>query len=94
MAHLSRHFCRHTQPTPQTSFLQQGGVRFNPNLYANGKVCLSILGTWEGPSWSSALGLSSVLLSIQSLLSPTPYYNVSGAENAARPKLLPCWHGQ
>lgn len=23
-------------------------VRFNPNLYANGKVCMSILGTWEG----------------------------------------------
>jgi hypothetical protein len=25
-----------------------GRVRFNPNLYANGKVCLSILGTWSG----------------------------------------------
>ena len=30
----------------------QGSVGFNPNLYANGKVCLSILGTWAGPSWS------------------------------------------
>mmetsp|Transcript_10330 Transcript_10330/g.30927 ORF Transcript_10330/g.30927 Transcript_10330/m.30927 type:complete len:103 (-) Transcript_10330:836-1144(-) len=28
-----------------------GRVRFNPNLYANGKVCLSILGTWKGPGW-------------------------------------------
>jgi ubiquitin-protein ligase len=26
-------------------------VRFNPNLYANGKVCLSLLGTWSGPGW-------------------------------------------
>lgn len=25
-----------------------GRVRFNPNLYNNGKVCLSLLGTWAG----------------------------------------------
>ena len=25
-----------------------GSVRFNPNLYNNGKVCLSLLGTWAG----------------------------------------------
>ncbi|KAI0059434.1 hypothetical protein BV25DRAFT_1808905 [Artomyces pyxidatus] len=25
-----------------------GTVRFNPNLYSNGKVCLSLLGTWPG----------------------------------------------
>lgn len=25
-----------------------GSVRFNPNLYNCGKVCLSLLGTWEG----------------------------------------------
>jgi baculoviral IAP repeat-containing protein 6 len=25
-----------------------GTVRFNPNLYVDGKVCLSLLGTWEG----------------------------------------------
>jgi hypothetical protein len=25
-----------------------GRVRFNPNLYAEGKVCLSLLGTWNG----------------------------------------------
>ena len=25
-----------------------GSVRFNPNLYQDGKVCLSLLGTWEG----------------------------------------------
>ena len=24
------------------------GERLNPNLYENGKVCLSLLGTWEG----------------------------------------------
>ncbi|XP_075528834.1 ubiquitin-conjugating enzyme E2 Z-like [Dermacentor variabilis] len=55
-----------------------GRVRFNPNLYACGKVCLSILGTWPGPSWSPAQSLSSVLISIQSLLNEEPYYNEPG----------------
>nr|CAD7266408.1 unnamed protein product [Timema shepardi] len=36
-----------------------GTVRFNPNLYKCGKICLSILGTWTGPSWSPAQSLSS-----------------------------------
>jgi ubiquitin-conjugating enzyme E2 Z len=57
-----------------------GRVRFNPNLYNTGKVCLSILGTWEGPAWSSAESLSSVLLSIQSLMCPKPYHNEPGYE--------------
>ena len=35
-----------------------------PTLMA-GKVCLSILGTWDGPSWSPSQTLGSVLLSIQ-----------------------------
>ena len=26
-------------------------TRFNPNLYADGSVCLSLLGTWSGPGW-------------------------------------------
>ncbi len=25
-----------------------GKIRFNPNLYNCGKVCLSLLGTWRG----------------------------------------------
>lgn len=29
----------------------RNSVRFNPNLYKNGKVCLSILNTWIGPRW-------------------------------------------
>lgn len=57
-----------------------GRVRFNPNLYRNGTVCLSILGTWNGPAWSSAETLSSVLLSIQSLMCPQPYHNEPGYE--------------
>ncbi|KAK5650341.1 hypothetical protein RI129_001370 [Pyrocoelia pectoralis] len=55
-----------------------GKVRFNPNMYSCGKVCLSILGTWDGPAWSPAQQLSSLLLSIQSLLCEKPYFNEPG----------------
>nr|CDS33456.1 ubiquitin conjugating enzyme E2 Z [Hymenolepis microstoma] len=58
-----------------------GSVRFGPNLYANGKVCLSILGTWSGPQWTPTQCLTSVLLSIQSLMNEEPYYNEPGFEN-------------
>jgi ubiquitin-protein ligase len=63
-----------------------GRTRFNPNIYAGGKVCLSILGTWHGErpgeEWSSAQGLESILWSIQSLMSSNPYENEPGYENA------------
>jgi len=55
-----------------------GRVRFGPNLYACGKVCLSLLGTWPGPKWTSSHTLSSLLLAVQSLLSSKPYYNEPG----------------
>ena len=63
---------------PRVKLLTTGGntVRFNPNFYRNGKVCLSILGTWSGPAWSPALSLTSLLISIQSLMTdkvPPPF---------------------
>lgn len=58
-----------------------GRVRFNPNIYSSGKVCLSVLGTWHGPAWTSAESISSVLLSIQSLMCAKPYHNEPGYEN-------------
>lgn len=58
----------------------EGTVRFNPNLYKNGKVCLSILGTWSGPAWSPAQSLSTVLISIQSVMNEKPYHNEPGFE--------------
>lgn len=75
-----------TKPPTVTAITTNGGrTRFNPNIYAQGKVCLSILGTWRGErgeEWSSAQGLESVLLSIQSLMSSNPYENEPGFENA------------
>ena len=55
-------------------------TRFNPNLYTNGKVCLSILGTWSGPGWTPCLSTNEVLLSIQSLLNNNPIQNEPGYE--------------
>ena len=56
-------------------------VRFNPNLYKCGKVCLSILGTWQGPSWTPVMNIRLVLDSIRSLLGEYPIQNEPGYEN-------------
>ncbi|KAI9001769.1 ubiquitin-conjugating enzyme/RWD-like protein [Hyaloraphidium curvatum] len=72
----------HFPPAVKLITTDMGRVRFNPNLYADGKVCLSILGTWPGPSWSAAQSLSSVLLSIQSLMGESPLRNEPGLETA------------
>lgn len=57
-----------------------GRVRFNPNLYVDGRVCLSILGTWPGPAWTCSCNLRTVMLSIQSLLHAHPIQNEPGLE--------------
>jgi ubiquitin-conjugating enzyme E2 Z len=58
-----------------------GATRFHPNLYVNGKVCLSILGTWSGPKWGAVMTISTVLTSIQSLLEANPIVNEPGWES-------------
>jgi len=66
---------------PSVKFMTSDGTtRFHPNLYVNGKVCLSILGTWSGPRWAPAMSISTVLSSIQSLLEPNPITNEPGWE--------------
>uniref|UniRef100_A0A0N5B3Y3 UBIQUITIN_CONJUGAT_2 domain-containing protein n=1 Tax=Strongyloides papillosus TaxID=174720 RepID=A0A0N5B3Y3_STREA len=73
----------------QVKLLTTGGgsVRFNPNLYQDGKVCLSILNTWHGrpeERWNSETSsLLQVLVSIQSLiLVSEPYFNEPGYERS------------
>lgn len=64
---------------PHVEFLTSDGrTRFHPNLYVCGKVCLSILGTWTGPSWQSTMSLSMVLVSLQALLDDNPLRNEPG----------------
>ena len=65
---------------PSVSLRTTGGckVRFNPNLYENGKVCLSLLdSTWAGPKWDPKVStLLHVLVSIQSMIFvEDPYFN-------------------
>ncbi len=67
-------------PTVICITTNRGRTRFNPNIYAGGKVCLSTLGTFSGNPWSPALSLESVLVSIQSLFSANPYTNEPGFE--------------
>ena len=64
-----------------------GSVRFNPNLYENGKVCLSLLGTWhgdKGESWIPSIStFFQVIISIQSLIMvDEPYFNEPGYESS------------
>ena len=63
-----------------------GSIRFNPNLYSNGKVCLSLLGTWRGVStenWDPKIStLYQVLISIQSIImSDLVYFNEPSYEH-------------
>ncbi len=54
-------------PLKVKSLTQDGQTRFNPNLYVDGKVCLSVLNTWhEGPQWCGIQSLESVLMVIMS----------------------------
>ena len=55
-----------------------GYVRFHPNFYRNGKVCLSILNTWRGEGWTSCQSIRSILLILCSLLSNDPLLNEPG----------------
>lgn len=74
---------------PKLSYISGDGIhRLNPNLYTNGKVCLSVLGTWEGPPWTPAMTIAQVLLMIRSqVLVRTPLVNEPGHETAPVEKL-------
>ncbi|KAG2328235.1 hypothetical protein Bca52824_010963 [Brassica carinata] len=74
------HFPDTYPSVPPIVHYHSGGLRINPNLYNCGKVCLSLLGTWNGntrekwlPQESTVLQL---LVSIQALiLNQKPYFN-------------------
>ena len=60
------------QPPTVLYRTNDGKTRFHPNFYVDGKVCLSILGTYSGPKWASSMNISTILLSIYSLLTHNP----------------------
>ncbi|KAJ4965202.1 hypothetical protein NE237_017051 [Protea cynaroides] len=68
---------------PPSVHFHSHGLSINPNLYANGTVCLSLLNTWPGKKkerWNSSEStILQVLLSIQALvLNEKPYFNEPG----------------
>ena len=65
-----------------------GRIRFNPNLYVCGKVCLSLLGTWRGhasENWDPKIStLLQILVSTQAIImSEDVYFNEPGFEGEA-----------
>ena len=64
---------------PKAKFVTgDGKTRFHPNLYRNGKVCLSLLNTWRGESWTSCQSISTILLTLVTLFHNKPLLNEPG----------------
>ncbi|XP_072403360.1 (E3-independent) E2 ubiquitin-conjugating enzyme UBE2O [Diabrotica undecimpunctata] len=69
---------------PLVHYISYSSERLNPNLYVEGKVCVSLLGTWMGKGtevWGPNSTLLQLIVSIQGLiLVSEPYYNEAGYE--------------
>ncbi|ERL91430.1 hypothetical protein D910_08761 [Dendroctonus ponderosae] len=69
---------------PLVHYISYSSERLNPNLYVEGKVCVSLLGTWMGKGtevWGPDSTLLQLIVSIQGLiLVSEPYYNEAGYE--------------
>ena len=65
-------------PPHVTYHTNDGVTRFNPNLYKNSKVCISLLNTWKGEQWTSCNTIRSVLLVLCSILNDKPLLNEPG----------------
>lgn len=71
-------------PPTVTFRTNQDGIRFNPNLYTGGKVCISLLNTWRGEQWTSCQTISSILLTLCTLFTNEPLLNEPGVERKHR----------
>lgn len=66
---------------PKVTYCTNGNnVRFNPNLYTCGKVCVSLLNTWRGDQWTSCQSISTILLTLCTLLCEDPLLNEPGVD--------------
>ena len=66
---------------PKVNYCTNGNnIRFNPNLYKCGKVCVSLLNTWRGDQWTSCQSISTVLLTLCTLLCENPLLNEPGVD--------------
>ena len=71
-------------PPKAVYYTNGNNVRFNPNLYKCGKVCISLLNTWAGDQWTSCQSITSVLLSLCTLLCKDPLLNEPGINSSNR----------
>jgi len=68
---------------PKVKYCTNGErVRFNPNLYVCGKVCVSLLNTWRGDQWTSCQTISTILLTLCTLLCKNPLLNEPGVTSS------------
>jgi ubiquitin-protein ligase len=76
---------------PKVKFCTQNTVqktRFHPNFYHDGKVCLSILNTWQGPKWSACESFKSILMHLKILFNTKhPLQFEPGYENQSKSEM-------
>jgi len=69
-------------PPKLTFCTNDGYTRMHPNMYKNGKVCLSLLNSWQGEdttdAWTGCQTISSVLLTIRSIMTNDPLQHEPG----------------
>lgn len=71
-------------PPKLTYLTNDGNTRFHPNLYRNGKVCLSVLNTWRGEGWTSCQTIRTILLILVTLFHNKPLLNEPGIKESHR----------
>lgn len=70
---------------PIVKYLSNDGyTRYNPNLYICGKVCLSIINTWQGEGWTSCQTLRSVIVVLTSIFNDKPLLNEPGIRDNSK----------
>ncbi len=72
------------QPPKVKYCTNDGSTRFNPNLYRNGKVCVSVLNTWKGEQWTSCQTIRSILMMLVTLFVNNPLLNEPGFTEKSR----------
>jgi len=75
--------------SPKVIFQCPYSIRCHPNLYREGKVCLSILGTWAGPPWSAMMTLNTIAQTILSILDDEPLRNEPGYVKSSAAEIIP-----
>ena len=90
-------FCELEYPNvpPKMQLKTTGGGRvgFNPNLYPDGKVCLSLLNTWQGERWAPGKStllqvFVSIQVRVQLAVHHLQYSNIDGATANSTMRLI------